>query len=206
MSKHTALYYESEKNLLEFIVPYFEQGFRENELCMWVVPQSLGVEGAKAVLGERIKDLNKYLEKGQIEVLSHKDAYLKAGEFSPDNILRMVDKKMEYALKQGFSGLRSSGDVSWLQEKDWDKWVAYEEVLDKLISKKNIIGLCTFPVEKFDVSKLLNLSASHGVTIRKKDGNTDIFDGQKEGIRDMCKCDPAPAPKNKITPVPLGGK
>ena len=92
---------------------------------MWIVPKSLGVEGAKAVLAERIKDLHIYLRKGQLEILSHENSYLKTGEFNPDEALGMVAKKVEHALNQGFSGLRSSGDVSWLQERDWDKWVAY---------------------------------------------------------------------------------
>jgi hypothetical protein len=178
MSKHTCLYYESKENLLEFIVPFFEQGLRVNELCEWIVPQSLGVEGAKAVLGERIKDLNIYIEKGRFELLSHKDSYLKSGIFSPDELLEILDKKEKDALKQGFSGLRSSGDVSWLQEKDWDSWVAYEKALGKFMSKAKVTALCTFPIEDFDVSKLLILSYFHGVSIRKKDGKTDILKGE----------------------------
>ena len=71
--------------------------------------------------------------------------------------------------------MRLSGDVSWLQEKDWDKWVAYEKALDKIIPDKKIMALCTFPVENFDVSEAFTLSLSHGVTIRKKDGKMDIL-------------------------------
>jgi len=175
MGGHNCLYYESKENLLELVAYFFEQGFRANESCMWIVPQSLGVEGAKAVLGERIKDLNIYIEKGRLELLSCEDSYLRSGIFSPDEILELVAKKEQDVLKQGYSGLRLSGDVSWLQEKDWDKWVAYEKALDKIIPDKKITALCTFPVEKFDIGKLFTLSCSHGVTIRTKNGATDIL-------------------------------
>jgi len=175
MGSHNCLYYESTENLLEFVAYFFEQGFRINESCAWIVPQSLGVKGAKAALGERIKDLNIYTEKGQLELLSHEDSYLRPGIFSPDEVLELVTKKEQDVLKQGYSGLRGSGDVSWLQEKDWDKWVAYEKALDKMIPNKKITALCTFPVEKFDIGKLLTLSCSHGVTIRIKDGASSIL-------------------------------
>ena len=175
MGSHTCLHYESERNLLDLVSSFFEQGFRTNELCLWVVPQSLGVDGAKAALSKKIKDLNIYIEKDQLELLSHKDVYLKSGIFDQDDTLALLAKKEQDVLKQGFSGLRISGDASWLQEKDWDKLRTYEEGADKLVSHGKITALCTYPAEKFNTNKLFSLSFSHELVISKKDGKADII-------------------------------
>lgn len=60
MGKHICLYYESEENLLDLVSSFFEEGLRTNKLCLWVVPQSLGLEGAKAALNNKIEELNIY--------------------------------------------------------------------------------------------------------------------------------------------------
>jgi len=175
MNSHTCLYYESEENLLELVSSFFEQGFRNNELCLWIVPQSLGVDGARVVLNNKIKDLNKYIEKNQFELLSHKDVYFHSGVFNPVDTLASFAKKELDVLNQGFSGFRVSGDASWVQEKDWDKMVAYEKDADRLICQRKITALCTYPSRKFDMSKLFTLSFSHQVIIRKENDKTDIL-------------------------------
>ena len=175
MGSHTCLYYESEENLLELVSSFFEQGFRTNDLCLWVVPQSLGVEGAKLALGKKIKDLHVYLKKNQFEFLSHDNVYLKSGIFNPDDVLALYLKKEEDVSRRGFSGLCLSGDASWMQEGDWDKMAAYEKRVDKLISQRKIKALCTYPAEKFNMSNMFSLSFSHDLIIRKKDGEVDIL-------------------------------
>lgn len=175
MSSHTCLHYGSEKELLDIVVYFFEQGFRANELCAWIVPHSLGVEGAKAALGERIEGLNMYMEKGQFELLNHKDVYFGAGMFNPDNAIKILDLKKRDALKRGFSGIRISGDASWLQEKDWYKLIAYEKASDKFLAEKNIPALCTYPDEKIDPGMMASLALCHTHIIRKKDGKVDII-------------------------------
>ncbi|MDD5436045.1 MAG: MEDS domain-containing protein [Candidatus Omnitrophica bacterium] len=175
MGSHNCLYYESQENLLEFVSYFFKQGLNTNESCVWAVPQSLGVEGAKAALSERIGDLDKYIEKGQFELLSHNDSYLRSGTFNPDDTLVFWSKKERDALKKGFSGFRASGDASWVQEEDWDRLVAYETAVDKLVSRANIAALCTYPIKDLDIAKMFSLSLSHRYVIRNKDGKVDIL-------------------------------
>jgi len=175
MGKHTSLYYGSEENLFEFVVSFFEEGLKNNMSCVWVVPQSLGVERAKTTLGERIKDLNLYIEKGQFELLSHEDTYLKGGAFNPDEVLGLLVQKEQDVLKHGFNGLQVSGDASWLQTEDWIKFVGYEETMNKIIPQKKIVALCTFPIQSFDVSRMFSLSFSHDTCVRRSNGITDII-------------------------------
>jgi hypothetical protein len=42
-----------------------------NEFCLWVTSQPLEVEEAKEALRRAVPDLDSYLDKGQIEVISY---------------------------------------------------------------------------------------------------------------------------------------
>ncbi len=48
-----------------------KQDLENNEFCMWVTSQPLEVEEAKEALRRAVPDLDVYLEKGQIEIISY---------------------------------------------------------------------------------------------------------------------------------------
>jgi hypothetical protein len=162
---------------------YFEQGLRENQLCAWIVPSWLGVEAAEAALSKKLTDLHKYIEKKQFELLSHLDTYLKFGTFDPDYMLSLFIAKEQDVLKNGYSGFCLSGDSSWLKEEDWDKLADYERDAHMLIRQKEITALCTYPSDRFDNADLFNLSFSHDLVLRKKDGKMDILIDKREFFR-----------------------
>ena len=175
MGSHTCLSYEHEEGLLELLGSFFEQGFKVNEFCLWVVPCLLGVEGAKSALGKKIKGLDSYIKDGKFELVSHKDVYLKDGFFDSAKPLKLLAQKEKDVLKRGFSGLRISGDAGWLPDEEWEKMSLYEKEADKIISGGKITALCTYPSAKFDTAKLFRLSFSHKLVISKGKGRTDIL-------------------------------
>jgi two-component system, sensor histidine kinase PdtaS len=183
MGSHTCLSYECEKSLLELLKSFFEQGLKIRELCLWVVPASLGVQGARKAMGRLIKGLDSYIEIGQFELCSHKDVYLGSGSFDSDEALRILADKEQDTLKRGFSGLRVSGDASWLSEGDWDKFIIYEKEADKLISGGKITALCTYPAEKLDSAKLFRLSFFHNLVISKRKGKADILMDKRDILK-----------------------
>jgi hypothetical protein len=175
MGRHTCLYYDSEKSLLDLVHSFFEKGLKENKLCLWVVPLWLGIEGAKAALKEKLNDLDLYIEKNQFEFLSHDEVYLRSGIFNHDNAVTFYSKKEQDVLDLGFSGLCVSGDASWVQQEDWNKVIAYEMEADRLINQKEIAALCTYPAKKFDIVNMFSLSFSHDLILKRGDEEMDIL-------------------------------
>lgn len=70
---HLCQFYQDKGDLIELLVPYFKQGLENNEFCMWVTAQSLRVEDAKTALEEKVKNLDDYIKKGQIEILDYSE-------------------------------------------------------------------------------------------------------------------------------------
>ena len=146
---------------------------------MWVVSDSLGIKGAKEALSGKIKDLDAYLKKGQLEILDYRDWYLKGGKFIPNRVLKGWAEKEKQALKQGFKGLRLSGDITWITKKDWNKWVNYEKKVDSLINKYKMTGLCTYPLKKLDLSDVFVLSTNHRFAFSNVNGQWHILKNVK---------------------------
>ena len=69
---------------------------------MWVTSPPLEVAEAKEALRKAVPDLDRYLQKGQIEIVSYKDWYLLGGKFDADRVLQGWVKKETDAIKQWF--------------------------------------------------------------------------------------------------------
>src|SRR6266446_3076342 len=65
---HFCIFYETKKDLLEIVVPFFKAGLQANEFCLWVVARSelLTMNEAKAVLREAIPNFERLLKNGDI--------------------------------------------------------------------------------------------------------------------------------------------
>jgi len=177
--KHICLFYGSNKDLLDLVVPYFKEGLRNNELCIWAASKTLGVDGAKKALSKAVLNINKYIKKGQLEIIDCKKWYLDQGKFNSDKVLNGWLEKEKQALKQGFNGMRVSGDASWLQKRDWNKWVNYERTLDNIIDKHKIAVLCTYPLGKYDLSNMFIMCVNHRFAFSNKGNRWHILKNVK---------------------------
>jgi hypothetical protein len=145
---HLCQFYETKEDLIDTLVPYFKAGLENNEFCMWVTAEPLGVEDAKAALWEAVKNLDDYIDKGQIEILDYSQWYTRSGKFHTDEVLQGWVEKLNQALDRGFDGLRLTGNSFWLEKKDWDDFAAYEAAVDNVIGKYRMLSICSYALDK----------------------------------------------------------
>jgi len=118
----------------------------------------LTVEDSKRSLKRVIRDLDNYIEKGQIEILDYSEWYTKSGAFEGDSVLEGWVKKEDHALKKGFDGLRLAGNTVWLEKEDWAEFANYEATIDGIIPKHQMIVLCFYSPQAPDDQPLLLFS------------------------------------------------
>src|SRR6266851_2736605 len=75
---HFSIFYETKKDLLEVLVPYFNTGLRNNEFCLWIVAsyEFLNVTKATNALRKSIPSVDRLIDKGNIEIVAHTDWFL----------------------------------------------------------------------------------------------------------------------------------
>ncbi len=168
---HLCQFYQTSEDLIDILVPYFVEGLKSNEFCMWVTSPPLEVEDAKRALGEALPDLDVYVRKGQIEILSYRDWYLLGGSFDSDRVLQGWVQKERDALSRGFEGLRLTGNTFWVERNDWKSFTDYEAAVNDVLPSHRMIALCTYSLDRCVGSDVVDVVRNHvGTLIRK--GNT----------------------------------
>jgi two-component system cell cycle sensor histidine kinase/response regulator CckA len=173
---HFCHFYETKEDLLEILIPYFKTGLENNEFCMWVVFEPLDEEEARKALRGAIPEAERHLAAGDIEILSHRQWYLKGGTFDLKTVIDGWQEKLAQALSRGYAGMRVNGNEAWLKAKDWKHFAEYEERLNGFITNQRIIVLCTYPLAVTKAAELFDVARTHQFAIAKRHGNWEVVE------------------------------
>ena len=154
---HFCQFYQTKQDLIDILVPYFKAGLKNNEFCMWITSEPLGADEAKKALAKEVKNLDDYIKKGQIEILDYRQWYVKSGGFNAEAVLAGWATKEKNALKNGFAGLRLTGNTFWLEKKDWKAFTDYEEAVNNVIGQRRMMAVCTYSLDKCNALEIIDV-------------------------------------------------
>ncbi len=176
---HLCQFYKTQEDLLDILVPYFKTGLEKNEFCMWVISEPLSAEDAKEALKKAVKNLDEYIQKGQIEILDSNQWYRKSGKFEPDRALQGWIRKEKEAIEKGFAGLRLTGNTFWLEKGDWRSFAGYEETVNNVIGKHRMIAICTYSLDKCGASEIIDVIGNHKSAIIRREGTWQLIESSE---------------------------
>ena len=187
---HLCLFYQTEADLTSTMASYFKAGLENNEVCLWVTSGPVTVEGAKRSLRGVIRNLDDYVENGQMEIIDYRQWYTRSGGFEADRVLGGWFDKEDQALKRGFDGLRLAGNTVWLEKEDWREFIAYEEAVDGVFPKHRMIAVCTYSLDKCGPSEVLDVVSCHQCALTRRDGEWAELDRVKKLVRNIATTRP----------------
>ncbi|MFC1719180.1 MEDS domain-containing protein [Candidatus Poribacteria bacterium] len=165
---HVAQFYNTSSDISEVLVPYMEKGLRENELCVWITAEMTEAE-AKDALAKQIPDLQDYITSQQLQLFSYRDWYLSDGSLDIQNALAGALGKCQEAMSSGYSGLRATGNISWLESSDWSSFMDYESLLDDAVPEQKALILCVYKESKCTKANIADVIDRHKYAISKMD-------------------------------------
>ena len=185
---HICQFYDTKEDLTDILVPYFKAGLENNEFCLWVTSQPLEVEEAEEALRRAVPDIDVYLKKGQIEIISYKDWYLKEGVFDSKKVISGWVEKFNQALANGYDGLRLTENTFWLQRESWNDFIGYEREVDRVIGYYRMIGICNYSFNRRNSAELVDVVTIHKFFLIKNKGKWEGVDNfgrkrAKEGLQ-----------------------
>ena len=163
---HIGQLYKNKDDLAEIVVPYLEKGLEENELCVWVTSDISRVE-AEAALLAKFPSIDEYIDRGQLQLFSHEDWFSPNGRFDVQHTLSNGIEKCREALSKGYSGLRITGDIIWLELADWDSFMEYEELLNSKISSYRILVMCAYKESRCSKDNIVDVMNIHRCVLSK---------------------------------------
>jgi len=185
---HFCQFYETREDLTSILIPYFKAGLENNEFCIWVTAKPLGKERALAAMRRAMPDFDLYLVRGQIEIIPRDQWYLRDDIFNLQMVLERWIDKLDHALKQGYDGLRVTGNTSWLEKNDWKRFTKYEEEINKVIGKYRMIAIYTYSLNRCSAAEVIDVVNNHQFALIRRQGQWQMMESTehkraKEALR-----------------------
>lgn len=163
---HLCLIYETRDEQFEAIVPYFRAGLARGQKCVYIADDNT-CEAVVAALRSSGLDTERHLASGALVVLTKQDAYLKQGFFDPDWMIDFLKAATTAALSEGFSGLRATGEMTWVlgPEPGVDRLLEYESKLNYFFPAYKCLAICQYNRRRFDYKILREVILTHPIVI-----------------------------------------
>jgi len=150
---HVCAFYETEEDLLDLVGQFFAAGVRRGDLCLWVMPEGMNSDPIARI---------------GVELHSAADTYLQGGTFQSGPIVGLWNDKLAEATAQDHAGVCASGHTCWLQQRDWQAFMEYENELNDVIAGKPISLLCTYPLSVCKAGDILDVVRAHETALAKQ--------------------------------------
>ncbi len=173
---HLCLFYETKEDLIDVLVPYFKAGLENNEFCMWVTSEPLTEEEAKDAMRKVVPNFDRYLKRGQIEIVPYTDWYLRGGAFNLERVLDGWIDKLDQALDKGYDGIRVTGNTAWLERRDWKNFRDYEEKVNSVIGKYRMMAICTYSLARCGALEIVDVISNHQFALIRREGEWEIIE------------------------------
>jgi len=155
---HFCQFYQAGEDLFNIIIPYFKAGLRNNEFCLWIVPDSFKDKEMPKALEKEISRFTKPGEKKQFEIISSR-------KWLQKDPLKSIISWFDHVVLSGFEGLRIVCNNS------------RECVLCEpgIIDRYNIIALSAFQRDDFDTVGLMETVKNYPFALILNNGRWELL-------------------------------
>ena len=173
---HFCQFYNSDADLTETLVPYFEAGLRGGEACLWVTGRTLEAQRAEALMTDAVPEFKKYISSGQMQIASIYDWYSPGDVFDADAVLQgWIDKEAD-SKARGFAGLRLTGDTIWVERSGWANFMEYERKINASFRRYNLVALCTYCMDRCSASDVIDVCCEHQFALARRAGQWELLE------------------------------
>ena len=160
------------------IVDFVREGVTRNEKIIYLVNVN-SIEYVRDMLGNAGIDVASLIDKGQLVIITAREAYLKDGEFVPDKMLNLLVEETDKALAEGYAALRGTGEMTWALagEPGSERLIEYEALVNERLKNTKFLGLCQYDRRRFDSEMLLDVVQVHPNVLYGREGcdNTKMY-------------------------------
>ena len=166
---HICVFYRTETALLEILTPYIAEGLRKNERCFCVQTNEV-IRRLSLDLQFIGVNVEREVARGALQFYTETEIYFENGSFDGEGMIRRLMWSIERTLKEGFSGFRSAGELTWASSETHCKQVVgYEKMVQECFPGKRATGLCQYRMSAFEPRVLEALLEAHQMHLIEPD-------------------------------------
>jgi hypothetical protein len=175
---HICVLYESEDEQLAVAAEYLAHGLRQGERCLYVADSREALDRFRVALAEAGIDAAAMVARGALLERTKAEAHLVDGRFDSERMLGLLDDAVEAALNDGFAGLRTCGDMSWLLDDvpGSEQVVEYEALLTQFFQNVRAVGMCQYDQRRLPAHLIAHGIDTHPlVVVDRRSGPNPFF-------------------------------
>ena len=159
---HVCTLFSSAEEQLSAAIDYIRQGLARGERCLYVCSEQTPAQFRRALHEAGIEVAHEE-KRGALVLLTKETGHLAGGRFSASRMIGMLERAVELALLDGFSGLCAAGDMTWLldQAPGSEELAEYEAQLNHFFKSHNALGLCQYNRRRLPAAILDHGIATH---------------------------------------------
>jgi MEDS: MEthanogen/methylotroph, DcmR Sensory domain len=114
-SRHVCAFFNTKEEEYRVLTPFIKEGFDEGDRAFHIVDPQHRAEHLRRleVIGVPVKEA---AHKGQLEVLSWEEAYLRDGHFDQNRMLALIEEVLTEGKTKGFALTRLVANMEWALE------------------------------------------------------------------------------------------
>ncbi|MEJ7596965.1 MAG: MEDS domain-containing protein [Kofleriaceae bacterium] len=163
--------YRTDEDQRALIVDFVRDGVTRNEKMFYLVNLTTA-EQLCSMLRVAGVDVDALTENRQLLILTAKDAYLRDGQFDPEQMIALLREETDKALAEGYSALRVTGEMTWALagEPGSERLIEYEAKLNHFFPHSKCYAICQYDGRRFDAELLLDILHTHPKVLFGKEG------------------------------------
>lgn len=170
---HLCFLYETEEEHRAVLTPFLRQGLERGEKVVYVVD----AHTAETILGylrDDGVDVEPYLIRGQLSILTHNEAYLREGVFDPEGMIALLRTEAKRARTEGYPALRVTGEMTWTLRglPGSERLIEYEAKLNEFFPGSQCLAICQYDRRRFAPAVLLDVLRTHPTAVI----GTEVYD------------------------------
>lgn len=172
---HACHFYPGREQLIEALVPYFLAGLRVGERCIWVAAPPLPADEAERTLRAAWAGAGEAIARGAVRILDFDRWYTgTAGFKGAEAVVKLWLDEEERALAEGYTGLRLTGNTSFLEPRDWEKFIEYERIVNAGLHGRRIVALCSYLLPNISSDKVMEIMRAHDCAFDRPDSGWQV--------------------------------
>lgn len=166
---HSCHFYSDRQQLIDALVPFTLAGLQANERCLLIASAPLPARDLVRELRQSWDGVEEAIHSGALRVLDFDRWYLDTSGLKSEDLVQLWLREEDQALAEGYSGLRVSGNISFLTREQWPAFMAYEKSVSTNFSNRRIVALCSYVLEDCIGDRKDQVLRAHGCAFEQRD-------------------------------------
>ena len=157
---HLCAFFHDKNEEFRTLLPFVVEGLAAGEKAIHVIHPRNGEEHRRRLARAGI-DVEAAEQSGQLDIVAGPGGYVAGVIFDQVEALKIIDRLLTDAHKNGFRQTRFIGFMDWAVEIRGEDLVAFEALVNPILEKHDDVVICAYDLSRFKGADVIDVMRTH---------------------------------------------